>query len=531
MANIYLSSVAYAAVTQWSASLTATVGMIRRQLATPSAGNERCWRCTTAGTTGATEPTWSLTANSTTNDNGVVWTECTGQAAYNGDTTGTAWGAPHARLSAALSFSAAGDTIFAASNHAESWTAAITTTIPGTQSARTRILSVDETLVPATNLTALKSGASLTTSSGLVSIVGSSATTGCGAFQGVSYTHSQAATVNMLVGQGNTDLYFESCKFQLTGNTTGSFIAFGQTNPATNNRLRLRNCSVKFANTGQYLLLRSAQSVVQNLSFETGSLIPTTLFQLFSNNYGGIEFLLLDSDLSSLSSNNLFSLSNTGNNFVNFQMRNCKISSNLGLPTTVNRPGYRFRMDNCDSGGTNIRFYQLDFSGTVESNTTTTVTGLSAKMMTNNNVAWEAPMEFELPPVKVQAGVPVTLQWNIASPSTLTNSDVWIEIDYPATSGSTQGSIVSTGMTNILGTPSNIASLYANWSGSPANIYTKSASFTPAVSGWALPVIKVAKKSATVYVDLGGASLVPGDGFSLSNGLIVHPGMGGGMRG
>jgi len=39
----------------------------------PTTANGYIYKCTTAGTTGGTEPTWSTTLGGTTNDNGVVW--------------------------------------------------------------------------------------------------------------------------------------------------------------------------------------------------------------------------------------------------------------------------------------------------------------------------------------------------------------------------------------------------------------------------------------------------------------------------
>ena len=105
MAVWYCGSVQYAAVAQFATSHAYSVGDIVRQLATPSVGSERCFRCTTAGTSGGSEPTWSLGKGATTSTGTAVFTEVTGNATYN-------WSAPMARLQHPLnssSWMASGD--------------------------------------------------------------------------------------------------------------------------------------------------------------------------------------------------------------------------------------------------------------------------------------------------------------------------------------------------------------------------------------------------------------------------------------
>ncbi len=60
------------AATAWAASTAFAVGDIRRATTVQASG---LWfRCTTAGTSGSSEPNWPTDVGNTTNDNTVVWT-------------------------------------------------------------------------------------------------------------------------------------------------------------------------------------------------------------------------------------------------------------------------------------------------------------------------------------------------------------------------------------------------------------------------------------------------------------------------
>jgi hypothetical protein len=82
----YTSSVKYAAVAGWASAHAYAVGAIIRQTVTPSVNNERCFICTAAGTSGGTEPTWTMTrGDKLTESSGPTWVESTGVAVFNGD--------------------------------------------------------------------------------------------------------------------------------------------------------------------------------------------------------------------------------------------------------------------------------------------------------------------------------------------------------------------------------------------------------------------------------------------------------------
>ena len=86
----YVDSVGYAAVTPWAALTAVAAGALVRQLATPALNSERVFVCIIAGTTLASEPSWTLTRGAKTAEAaGPTWQECTGIAALNGDAVNT----------------------------------------------------------------------------------------------------------------------------------------------------------------------------------------------------------------------------------------------------------------------------------------------------------------------------------------------------------------------------------------------------------------------------------------------------------
>src|SRR5215469_7241358 len=118
MADWYVSSAAYNAVPAFQTTHAYVIGdIIRPTAATYS--NRFCYRCTTAGTSAASEPSWNFTNNLTTTSGGAIFTCVGGQSTYGwsaavGDLasiTTVASGTPR--------FTAAGDRAFVSQDHTE----------------------------------------------------------------------------------------------------------------------------------------------------------------------------------------------------------------------------------------------------------------------------------------------------------------------------------------------------------------------------------------------------------------------------
>src|SRR5262245_14073584 len=120
MADWYVSSVAYAAISAWAASTAYTVGQIVRPVSVPSNFALRhAFRCTTAGTSGGSEPSWSSAGanNATIASGGATFTNVSGQSTYGWS---AAAGALYSMGAATVGTRfVAGDRAFVSSDHSE----------------------------------------------------------------------------------------------------------------------------------------------------------------------------------------------------------------------------------------------------------------------------------------------------------------------------------------------------------------------------------------------------------------------------
>ena len=537
MAAWYLSSTGWTAVTAWAASTAYSVGDIRRQLAAPTVGQERVFRCTTAGTSGGAEPApWTLTVGGTTNDNTAVWTEITGNSTYG-------WTAPHARLANAFAsgWMAAGDTCYVGDDHAETQATAMTLTSPGTAASPCVVMCVDDSATPPT---AAATTGVVICSSGAISFAGY-----CYSY-GVTYRKSGTDNNGMLLNSASAWAWvIESGALEnvTTGNSLPTIIIGG--NGAIPQYLKLVNSNIKFGHVNQFVSLRGGTFEWLGGSLDGAGSIPTFLIGFGSNVRGtailnGVNLLALDSGES------LVSIA-TGNHHAFFT--NCKLGASVAITTgSISGPaGGEAHVINSDSADTNYRYAKHVYQGVITQETTIVRTGgatngtvsFSRKMVSSANSKFFSPLEgpwcyFE----NATLGAVTVAIETVTDNVTLTDAEAWIEVEHLGTTGFPLSVFERDRAADILATPANQTTSSETWTttglATPVK-QTLSESVTPAEIGWIRARVMLAKASTTVYfcpkiLSTSTYQYMTPDGSIINaaaagGGLLRHPGMAGGL--
>lgn len=514
MATQYVSSVAYTAVAQWAASTVYAAGAIVRQSGTVTQGNERCFRTAAGGTSGSTQPTWVLTEGAASPTDGTVtdWTEVTGQQAYQ--TSGGAWNAPHARLTNAIAsgWAAAGDAIYVRSDHNESFSGSLTIAFPGTLAAPNICQCVQVNCAIPPGGSDATTGAQITGSVGGSiggSVYWSGINVNCtGTFTGFGFTGT-----NQKSAQNINNATFGAPNINFLGSGTVGRMA----------RLRFNNVFFQQnanPNSGGFFgLSNAADTLVEWVGGGfTGTARTSPIFGENSADEGLGAFYLRNIDFSFFGAGYTFISPAANSSIKRFTMEKCKFSTDITLlgsaPTVI---GSQYDFLGCDlpaGAGNSLYNARYDYSGTLTTDTTVVeASGASAastpfswKIVTNASNSYAFPFEtFPMQEFYVgTTGSPISQYFDLMTDNVvLTNKDAWIELEYYGTSGSTQGSFVSTGVANILTAGTNLTTGSQNtWT--TTGITTPKpqqikATWTPQVVGWYRPVLKIAKASTTIW--------------------------------
>lgn len=503
MSNIYISSAQYTAVAAWT-TLTAFSSVSNggrgdyiRQTS-PALNSERVFRCTTSGTSGVSEPTWTLTKNATTSDGSVVWTECTGQEA---DQISGTWKAPHARLSNAMAatWGAAGDSFYVGENHAETQASAMTLTSPGTMASPCRIICVDHagTVPPVSadlrnTATVSTTGASAISTAGVVSLC-----------RGIIFSSGDAANVaNCQIG-GTWNLL--NCAVRL-GNTSAS----STIRPSSGVfRQVWENTTVQFGATGQGLLCSGEWIWKNTPTAVSGATFPTTLF---SSSAAGNAFFE-GVDLIALSGKTLIPATMVAR--FDLVLKDCKLPAAITPAAVQTTQSGGVTFVRADSGATNYRTEKYAYEGQQTIETTIVRTGGASDGTTP--IAWKLLTTANAKPDFPYTSLPISI-WNDTPASNVVvtvfgiwgggavpnNDDVWIEVEYLGSSATPQGSFATTGKADVLAAnAATTADGGSAWGGSTTafKIIATLSSPQPGLKGPITVRVKVGAASQTIYID------------------------------
>src|ERR1019366_3518357 len=359
---------------QHTYNTTITLGLI-----VTNAANSYYFICSTVTTViGASEPSWVLTAGSTTTDNGVIWT-CIGAVGNF-----TKWMAPFARLQSAVKTGWIDEplggpslvTIYIGNDHAESQTT--TMTITAAANISVSIICVDHTASFPLTSANVTTGATISTTTTNLNITMSG-----GEINGIVFTSGTGAPatgVSVNLTNSNASLTLSNGSFRKAA--TGS----GQISLSATSKVIMTNFTFSFGNTGDLIVLQGSgyYEWKNTVSAILGS-VPTILF-----GQGTAPLVKIHSvDLSA------FTGILTSNVNISYQFVNCLFGNGVTGPTA---PGVNTQVDivNCYSSGTNNQFARYMRGGILTSDTTIVRTGgyttgatlVSGKIITNVSASW-----------------------------------------------------------------------------------------------------------------------------------------------
>ena len=455
--------------------------------------------CTTAGTLGASQPSFSSTPGVTTTETAgtTVWT-CIG-------TSFSAWAAPHARLANAMAanWGVNGNDFYVADNSAETSSAAITLQI-GTTTFPSRFFSIDHTVSLPASAAGLKPGASFNSSvaAGNAIFVGSANQTSS-YWYGFTFIGSAnfAGNLVQVAGASFASMQFDTCSFRLSGGNAGSTMLFGLGTVA----LDFINCSIGFTNAGQVAQFASAPatwrgSTAPFLSGLVGGVtyvLPTIAMRGYLSD--GINVLFEGIDFSVLGTGTLVSVAQGGGAFT---FKNCKMNTGNVMSGIAASGEAALTVDvvNSDSGGKVYRNERYSMYGTLATSIGVARNGGATDGSTpvSHNIT---PNTSFSKPYRPFNCIPLVI-WNdvVGMGRSLTvygmmpgstnqplpyNDQFWIDVEYMGDASTPNAALVSTGLPTQLTPHSQIAAADgSSWGSTVGTTFALTATFTAQQKGY-----------------------------------------------
>lgn len=417
------------------------------------------------------------------------------------------WATAATQMSSAITQSVAGDDIWVASDHVETTSAGLALVFKGTSTSPNRVVSVNKAGSAPPVSGDVQAGASIAT-------VGTNALTICGhAFiEGVSFSSGTGAVAVAftLIGDIDSWLYLKNCVLSASA-TGGGSITFGGATSGKYRKLILDNTPVNFSSTLNSMHLRSIYFVWKNTTNALTGTLPSTIFTSTVISHADINNV----DLSAAGAGvTLFS----GAQQSRYFLTNCKLNPSVTLYSSLTfRASAEIYLFGTSGDNINYNLAKYNYLGSQVPDVIYTkvggasdgTTSYSHKIVTSARTKNYDTFDALSNAVWVDSiGSPVTVTvdgiWSSVGSVLPTQGDIWCDVQYLGDATSTLGSSTNDGPTNILDTATTAQGVSsATWVGGLVDEtkFSLSCTFTPYKKGFIQLVVKVAKPSATFYLD------------------------------
>lgn len=379
---------------------------------------------------------------------------------------GTSWAQAKKTLAESVAIAAAGDDIYVAHNHAEVSSANIALAFPGTAAAPVRVICVNSSSGAVADTATVTAGTSYTiTISGICVSIG--------------VTYSSPATSGIAFSS-TSSIYFRIENGALKNTNSGSnpIISVGGGSTGKDCLLELVNSKVSFANASGRLSFNGGRLNWYSTPSAIIGTIPTGGLIRHVGLYAPLIVDIAGVDLSALGSNPIIVNTTQGSGIVT--LRNCRLGSGSTVVSgnSATQGGISVEVVNCDSADTNYTFLSAPVQGTVLHETgiyrvggfSDGDTSLSVRMASGANCSFSTPLELpsRLPiiiPWNGTPGSPITIDLHtLTNGVTLTDRDIWIEVEYIGVSGYTQ-SVFASDRAGAIASATNQDASTETWAG------------------------------------------------------------------
>lgn len=418
------------------------------------------------------------------------------------------WAKAATTFGAAVAVEAAGDNIWVDSAFAESSAGSKVYDLSSTANNPTKVLVVDSTGDPEPPVASdLTSGASITSTDGAVQFESS------GYIYGLEWSGFSGVNLGAHTQGTYFDITAENCVMYCNrAAATTPVTSFGKGDGSSTGRVLFKDSKLDFASSqGCYFYCGFVH--FNNVSARSGSTTPDALFEAIGTTVrSGVRVLVENSDFTNWGTGfDLLKICSAGD--VIF--RNSKLPTSWAGNWVVTRRagiGWRFVANNISAGSTVYHTYILDGSGTITDETTIVPNSSVADVVWNMTTTAEAneinsPLiseEFHQYNDTTGSAITVTVEFIHDSVTALQDDEIWLEVSYHATSGSSQGTSIDDKRANLLTTPADQTTSAKVWTTTGLtnpNEQKLSVTFTPNAAGYLHARVYLGKPSYTVYVE------------------------------